>query len=384
MFKKSCKIILLFCSFILSSCQKQINNENLTKIHKKDIIQIAILMPSTGDEATLGYNYDMLIRQGLDVLIENKKLHVTSYDVSNEEKALDAVNKIIAKNTKIILGPIYSDISSLIAEKIKNQDIIMITMSNNPVLADENVIVFGHAPMKQLEKIIDYFIADNKKYFMSILPESDYSKNINKILQEVTVKNNAHLLHTAFYKNNIESIKQSTESVIKKVDEINERDDIEEQSIIFIADDYRNLDLLFENIMHTHLDKKSIIAGDNRLDSHHNKDIDIVFTGSSDCINQDLRNSFNDLGINNISFMHFLAYDMGKITAHYINAIESEGSHFTIDKFKNALVNNLVYHGTSGHIYFVDNIAYRKYDILKRANKEYNVLLTWDTIIDKQ
>ena len=124
---------LFIVSGILSSCQTAPTAQTQLPA---ETIEIAIMMPLTGPDAINGHQYNTLIKMGIEDGLKGAHVNVTSYDAADEKQTLASFDKIVAKKTKIILGPLYSPITSLIANKAKEHDIIVITMSNNPVLAD--------------------------------------------------------------------------------------------------------------------------------------------------------------------------------------------------------------------------------------------------------
>lgn len=361
--RKFSKIILMFfCSLYLSSCQTP-KKEVIVPVKKEQKeIEVAILMPNNGHDKIVGTQYKDLIKMGLNDGVKSY-IHVTSYDGSDEKNVLAAMDKIIARKTKIILGPLYSNFTSLIAEKAKANDIIIITMSNNPALAEDKLFVFGHAPLKQLIRVINYY-GSNHKDFMALLPTGKHSETINQVMQNILIQKNATLLRTEFYEDNPESIAKAVRNISDNTDIINERSDTT-KPIIYLSDDPKNLSLLAGSINKYNLDKKAILIGDNRVDIDYPENIDISFTGSLNLLNSNVPERAKAIGINHMGFMHLLAYDLGRMTASYI------GNEFDLERFLNRMNSRQPYIGLSGNIHFVDGIAQRQYDIIKKENGVY-------------
>ncbi|WP_375327034.1 penicillin-binding protein activator [Candidatus Tisiphia endosymbiont of Nemotelus uliginosus] len=361
-------LLLNICFFSLLSCQTP--NQEVTpkkQIAVKQPLEIAILMPLTGENSAIGKQYNTLIKMGIEDGLQTYA-HVTSYDGSDEKQVLAAMEKIIARNSKIILGPLYSNLTTLIANKAKAHNIIVITMSNNPVLADSKLFVFGHAPLKQLTKIINYFVDINYKHFIALLPAGQYSHTVNQVIQNILIQKNATLMRSEFYSNVQESIEKAVVTVAATVDNLNEREDVQTKPVIYISDDSKNISLLFASISKHNLWKKAVIIGDNRIDIDYPEPIDIAFTGSLNVLNSVVAEKAKNIGIRHLTFMHTMAYDLGKITAQYI------GTEFTQRSFLAAMNNNIPYIGISGNIHFVDSIAQREYDIITKENNIYNTM----------
>ncbi|HJD55261.1 MAG TPA: penicillin-binding protein activator [Rickettsia endosymbiont of Pyrocoelia pectoralis] len=361
------KIILsFFCLMYLTSCQTP-KDESIAPIKKEQKeIEIAILMPNQGSDSVAGKQYKDLIKMGLNDGVKSY-IHVTSYDGSDEKNVLAAMDKIVLRKTKIILGPLYSNFTSLIAEKAKANDIVIITMSNNPTLADYKLFVFGHAPLKQLIRIVNYYGSSEHKDFMALLPSGKHSQTVNQVMQNLLIQKNATLSRTEFYDDNPESIAKAVSNISDNTDMINERSNTA-KPVIYLSDDAKNLCLLAGSINKHNLDKKAILIGDNRIDTDYPENIDISFTGSLNLLNSNVPEKAKALGINHMSFMHLLSYDLGRMTANYI------GNEFDLDRFLNRINSRQPYVGLSGNIHFVDSIAQRQYDIIRKENGVYSTV----------
>lgn len=371
--QKFLKVTLSFiCLVSLFSCQ---SNKEVVVPRPKEVpqetLEVAILMPLTGEHSILGKQYNQLIKMGLEDGLKTY-VHVTSYDGSNEKQVLAAMDKILLRKTKIILGPLYSNLTSLIANKAKAHDIIIITMSNNPVLADKKLFVFGHAPSKQLIKIINYFADNDYKNFIALLPSGSHAQAINQLIQNILIQKNSTLVRSEFYANIPESIEKAVLTVSNSVDNLNEMEDTATKPVIYLSDDSKNLDLLFDSIHKHNLDKKAVIIGDNRIDIDRSEPVSIIFTGSLNIVNSNIIERTKNIGINHLSFMHAVAYDLGRITSKYID------TNFTEERFLAAINGKTPYTGISGNVYFIDSIAQREYDIIKKEDDLYSTMAKSD------
>ena len=351
----------------LSSCQSHEPIVNIKEEEPKEPIEVAILMPLTGENVVLGRQYDKLIKMGLEDGLKSY-VHVTSYDGSNEVQTLAAMKKIIARKTKIILGPLYSNLTALIAQKAKAENIIVITMSNDPSLADKKLFVFGHAPLKQLIRIVNYFADNDYKNFIALLPSGQYSQTVNQVMQNIVIKKNATLVRSEFYASTPESIDKAVHNVSNTVDNLNEMDDVSTKPVVYLSDDLKNLHLIFNSLHKYSLDKKAIIIGDNRIDINYPESTNLMFTGSLNIINSDVPERAKSLGVSHILFMHAMAYDLGRMTSKYID------NKYTEDQFLAQITSKLPYIGMSGNIHFVDSIAQRDYDIIKKEDGVYSTI----------
>lgn len=329
-----------------------------------NIVEVAILAPigegvsepDDAEEIKLNKEYVRMIKIGLADSVKTKT-RVTTYDSYSAEKLNDSLKQILDSGVDIIIGPFDSTATKATAEKIKNKGIIAFSLSNNPVLAEKNMYIYGHAPMRQMEQLANYFLDNEYHNFIAVLPEGRYSNTINEILNEMIVSREA-MLKTVFYEDSVESIENAIQKASGAVDLLNEDDFNLKQPVIILADECSMLKTLYDNIKKNNLDKKAVIAGDNRLYINYQQPIDIVFTGSKEIYNANIIKHARRAGIKHISFMHALAYDAGKMVGNNI------GNNYNKSRFLREIDSEEGFTGMSGTTSFIDYIAQRKYDII--------------------
>ncbi len=364
--QKIIKLIFSFlCLITLNACESR-SNINDNKNMSNTITDVAILLPLSGENELLGKQYAGLIKIGLEDAAKTK-IRVTCYDSSDETKLRDSIKKILEQKNQIIIGPLYSKDTKILASEIKEKDIIDLSLSNDPTLADNNIFVFGHAPMRQMEQIANYLINNDYRNYIILLPAGRHSQIVSKIVQNTITNKNAVLSRIEFYNDTNEDLKRVLNIVSDTADNLNEYDENLKRPVVIVGDDQENLKRIYTIASNFNLDKKVIIAGDNRIDTEQNQSFDIIYTGATDLDNGDLKQKARDLGIHHFSFMHALAYDAGKIIASNIT------NNYNKETFLTRLKNSEKFQGVSGEIYFIDSIAQRKYTIIRKQNGVYTV-----------
>ncbi len=364
--QKIIKLIFSFlCLITLNSCESR-SNINDNKNMSNTITDVAILLPLSGENELLGKQYAGLIKLGLEDAAKTK-IRVTCYDSSDETKLRNSIKKILEQKNQIIIGPLYSKDTKILASEIKGKDIIDLSLSNDPTLADNNIFVFGHAPMRQMEQIANYLINNDYRNYIILLPAGRHSQIVSKIVQNTITNKNAVLSRIEFYNDTNEDLKRVLNIVSDTADNLNEYDENLKRPVVIVGDDQENLKRIYTIASNFNLDKKVIIAGDNRIDTEQNQSFDIIYTGATDLDNVDLKQKARDLGIHHFSFMHALAYDAGKIIASNIT------NNYNKETFLTRLKNSEKFQGVSGEIYFIDSIAQRKYTIIRKQNGVYTV-----------
>ena len=359
-------LILLVSVFLLTSCSS--SRENI-QVKKPDVhVDVAIMLPLSGKEGHQSMKLMKLIKQGLE---DGSKVNITpiTYDCTTENMTLAAIEDIAKKNIKIILGPLFSATTSLIKKKAKEHSITILTFSNNPVLADGNTYVFGHAPVKQMERLVKYHLEHGYNNYFVLLPSGSHSVNLSKIIETMVSSKDGTLVKAEFYSAYEDSMNKAIRNISDAVDILNEDVDNSKKPIIYIGDYEENLPLLFDKFYQYSLDSKAEIIGDSRINILFDKPINLTYTGSLNIEDTDLKERFKFLvGASNLNYLEGLAYDLALITA---NAI---GKKYNKKEFISKLDDHSGYMGVTGIVRFNKKISERKYDIIKRTGKKHKVI----------
>lgn len=366
--QKFTKFIISFCFLlVLTACESSNNNTNSKKsLSNNTITEVALLLPLSGENELLAKQYAGMIKMGLGDGAKTK-IKVTSYDCSDEIKLKESIKRILEQKIKIIIGPIYSKDTKVLSAAIKDKDVIALSLSNDPTLADNNMFIFGHAPMRQIEQITTYLINNEYKNYVILLPTGRHTQIVSKIIQNIIANKEATLSRMEFYNSTDEDIEKAVNIVSDTVSNLNEQDEILKRPVVIVGDDPENLKRIYQFAKNFNLDKKAVIAGDNRIDVIDDKQFEIIYTGSITLENGNLKQRAATLGINYFSFMHALAYDAGKIVASNIIG------NYRQEDFLTRLKSSKKFSGVSGKLYFIDSIAQREYEIIKKQNGVYTL-----------
>ena len=330
-------------------------------------------MPLSGPHGSQGRKLAQIIKLGLEENLQGM-VETTTYDVSTEDYAKQAIAKMQSKNTKLILGPLFTPSVQFIEEYARKNNVIILTLSNNPALAKENMVyIFGHQPLRQIDFLIKYFASKSHDNFMLLAPKSKNSDTLKKVISELAGKQNTRLCKSYFYSNKME-IKEILTNLSDDIDGILEDETQETRPVILVMDDNTdNLKNILDEVVSLKLDKKAIIAGDGRIDIEYSNDINFIFVGSSKVANADLINKMRQqLSINHPNHLEWIAYDVGALAASSINI------SFDYNGFLSRIKSQHWYKGLSGDIMFQDAIAQRKYSILERQGQKYKIIASYN------
>ena len=360
------KIILSFCClFGVNSCQF------LDSMQPDDggaYVNLAILLPLNGPDAEKSQEYIKLIKAGLQETAQTP-IRINSYDSADPDALDESMDRILASGADIIVGPIYSEPTKIVTRKVRKKGPVAISLSNNPALASEQIYVFGHAPMKQLQELIRHSLTQDYKHYITLLPAGNWSARTNQIIAEMVSSYNKKFIDPLFYDVDKEgSVEETVKKLSSVVDELNENDRVLSKPVVVLADDSVNLERLLKVFKSYQLDKKIVLLSDNRINLGVQDDINVTYTGSTNFIENNFLARAKKMQINTVSFMHVLAYDVGALVGKNI------GSKYNRAEFLARMNNNSFSSMAAQETYFIDNIAQRKYQIIEKKGSRLREL----------
>lgn len=357
--KNLVKLISLSLLIVLASCSAIEHNKK---------ISIALMIPLSGEEGKQGQKLRDVFLTGVEAT-KRQDIDVVIYDVSRPEQAIEAVKNAASKGIKVVAGPMYSKHVKAIDSLAKANDMVVITFSNDPVLARDNVLVYGHAPFQQTERVLDYLINKGYKNYILLFPSSQYSHNNAAIIQAKLVRNNATVIRSEFYQDYPEALEKSVLSVAESVENINEDDTNTQLPVILVSDNSDKILSILEYGKKERLDDNAIIAGDWRVNVNYKGDANYIYTGSLNHEDPNITKRLQEkFGSNYLNHLETITYDLGLIIASSMSKTFDKGL------FLNRLQDNDGFVGISGLVRFKNNMAERKYDVIQRKGQEFEVI----------
>ncbi len=173
----------------------------INKLALSKPVKIALLIPMTGKYSEIGKN---LLDAAQLALFSINSSDLTLLPIDTKETAYEAVeaaNKAVAENVNIILGPVFGKSAIAIAKIAKENNINIISFSNDKSLAGTGVFALGIRPEEQISRIVNFAAEKEIEDFAAIVPSNTYGAAVAEELRKtVSSNNNASVLQTAIYR----------------------------------------------------------------------------------------------------------------------------------------------------------------------------------------
>ena len=356
--------ILSFAILLFFSGCTEVNTSSGRNKIDETYPHVAILLPLDGLMEELGSEYAKMIKMGIADHAE-QKIKLSVYDSSSEENLRKAIKSLKSEMPDIIIGPLFSKNTKTLAPYFNNSNTIIISLSNDPTIAGDQTYILGHAETRGLEQVTDFMLKRHHNNFTTLFTSGKHSDMITKILKEKILNSNQILSRMEFYPKTLQAINQSVKTVTDNASIYSEINKNAKLPAVITTDDNSTIDILMSSIKKYNLDKKAALCGDYKIESASDKSVDIIYSGgfAEDYNSFIARAQKNE--IKNLTHLHYIAYDAGLIVGKYLE------ENLDRNKFKSNLNSNKLLNGRSGKIYFEDNIAQRKYDIIQRIDGKY-------------
>ena len=204
--------IILVISFLIYGCETvtYTNEENASVSKKNQLskikistnnakIKIGILLPLSGEYAQIG---NSLLKAGKLSLnkTQNKNIKLFVKDTeSNNENIITSYYDLINEDVDIILGPLFSKNIKIINPISEDENIIMVTFSNNLEIKNENTFISGLSPENEIKEVMNYAILKGSKNFGLILPDNKYGKRTKQLIQDFVLQMDGKVTQYVFY-----------------------------------------------------------------------------------------------------------------------------------------------------------------------------------------
>jgi ABC-type branched-subunit amino acid transport system substrate-binding protein len=186
--------------------------------HRK--IPVALFLPLTGKNKDLGWSIFNATSLSLFDNDINNKIELVLFDSKeNPEESKKVFKEIIDRNIKVVIGPIFTNTVLAIEKMARDNDITVITLSNNHELLNKTtryggVFVGGIIPETQVDKIINFSMDKGKFNFAVIAPNNQYGKIVTEQMKKFIRSRDGNFITSEFYENNNIDIDRAVQKVI--------------------------------------------------------------------------------------------------------------------------------------------------------------------------
>ncbi len=170
-------------------------------------VKVGLLLPQTGRHAVLGRAlYDAATMAVFDKYANlspqklSTRVELIAFDTGdNVDQARSAAQDALKANVAMIIGPVFSDMTEVVAEVLKDTTIPVVSFTNNLSVARPNVYAFGFSPEQQTARVIDYTVRGGKMRLGALIPQTPYGDLVLSTMKKTLQSHDLPLSKTGRY-----------------------------------------------------------------------------------------------------------------------------------------------------------------------------------------
>ncbi len=160
--------------------------------------RVALMLPLSGPSTKVGK--DLLDAAQLALFdVGNKNITLVPLDTKGtEEGSIEAANQAVAEDVDIIVGPLFSKETETVLPIVRNNNIPVVSLSNDKNLQKMGAYVFGFMPEQQVRRVVDYAVSQGIKDFYALTSNDAFGNSAIDVLKDAQQKYmlNVHIATT--------------------------------------------------------------------------------------------------------------------------------------------------------------------------------------------
>ncbi|AWN34341.1 penicillin-binding protein activator [Methylobacterium radiodurans] len=157
-------------------------------------VKVALVLPLTGQGSALGaamrnaaeLAYEEFQQPDLQILVKD--------DRAIPDGAREAVQAALAEGADLVLGPVFAANVQAAALPARNAGKPVIAFSTDAAVAAKGVYLLSFLPQPEVDRIVDASVADGKRSFAALIPETAYGNAVEAQFREAVARKGARVV----------------------------------------------------------------------------------------------------------------------------------------------------------------------------------------------
>lgn len=189
--------MLVLGTLAVAGCQVNFPGGGFRAVPSDPAVPVAILLPYGSANAG-----DSVVAQALEDAarlaigsLSGVRLDLRVYETAGDAATgAAAAKRAVDDGAKVILGPLYADVAAAVGVAVANDNVSVLSFSNNTSVAGGNVYVLGNTFENTADRVISYATAQGRNR-VAVLHANDTAGNIARAaVQSAVVKSGATLV----------------------------------------------------------------------------------------------------------------------------------------------------------------------------------------------
>jgi len=188
----------LFAMGALMACGATLGSGPL--INTTRAVPVALLVPKTSSSAgSLAQSLENAARLAVSDL-QSVEIDLRVYDTTGTaEGAVLAANQAVGDGARIIVGPLFGEAASAVGQAVAARGVNVLTFSNNPAIAGDNVFLLGNTFQTSADRLVRYAASQAKGDIYVVHADDSAEITGRDSIQRAIAANGARLAGTSSF-----------------------------------------------------------------------------------------------------------------------------------------------------------------------------------------
>ena len=115
-------------------------------------------------------------------------------DAGSPGGAQQAAQQALSEGAEIIIGPLFAQSVAAVGQVARGRGVPVIAFSTDVSVAARGVYLLSFLPESDVDRIVDFSVAQGKRSFAAMVPENAYGAVVEAALQQITARKGARIV----------------------------------------------------------------------------------------------------------------------------------------------------------------------------------------------
>lgn len=185
-------------------------------------VRVALLLPksATGNAG----NVAQAFRNAAELAIRDfpsAGIQVTAYDTrGTPEGAQLAINRALADNSEIVLGPVFSNAVQAVTPAARRAGVPIVAFSSDTSVAGPGAYLLSFLPRNDVERIVSFAGQRGRRSFAALLPDNAYGSVVEASFRETVGRAGGRVVAIERYQANQADIRAKAAAIVQAAPQI--------------------------------------------------------------------------------------------------------------------------------------------------------------------
>lgn len=143
---------------------------------KESVSKIGFVVPLSGPHAEIGTALQHAAKMAVFDMKNDDFEVVFADSQGTAQGAHKAVEEVLSKGAKLIVGPVFSDEVQGVKALAAARNVPVLAFTTDKNMADQNVFVLGFSPQEQIKRVLTYAASQGLTRIATLTPSNPYGK----------------------------------------------------------------------------------------------------------------------------------------------------------------------------------------------------------------